>query len=104
MAKDKSKGKETKLSLETKDAAKIQDNAIKAKEAEAKDVPTFQPNEKEDPPPSTKTQSVRTYMFHLLGTYVNISCNWLILWQNVLYLYLGRSRMFLILQETKFQD
>ena len=27
-------------------------------------------------------------------------CNWLILWQNSLYLYLGRSRMCLILQET----
>ena len=27
-------------------------------------------------------------------------CNWLILWQNALYLYLGRSRMCLILQET----
>ena len=26
--------------------------------------------------------------------------NWLILWQNTLYLYLGRSRMCLILQET----
>ena len=73
-------------------------------EVEAKDVPTFQPSEKEDLPPSTKTQSVRTYVFHLLETYVNISCNWLILWQNALYLYLGRSRMFLILQETRFQD
>ena len=27
-------------------------------------------------------------------------CNWLILWQNALYLCLGRSRMCLILQET----
>ena len=27
-------------------------------------------------------------------------CNWLILWQNALYLYLGRFRMCLILQET----
>ena len=44
------------------------------------------------------------YVFHLLGTYVNILCNWLIFWQNVLYLYLGRSMMFLILQETRFQD
>ena len=43
-------------------------------------------------------------MFHLLGTYVNILCNWLILWQNALYLYLSRSRMFLILQEIRFQD
>ena len=47
---------------------------------------------------------VRTYVTHLLGTYVTILCNWLILWQNALYLYLGRSRMCLILQETLFQD
>ena len=40
---------------------------------------------------------VRTYVIHLLGTYVTILCNWLILWQNALYLYLGRSRMYLIL-------
>ena len=45
---------------------------------------------------------VRTYVIHLLGTYVTILCNWLILWQNVLYLYLSRSRMCLILQETLF--
>ena len=44
--------------------------------------------------------TVRTYVFHLLRTYVILLCNWLILWQNVLYLYLGRSRMCLILQET----
>ena len=43
---------------------------------------------------------VRTYVIHLLGTYVTILCNWLILWQNALYLYLDRSRMCLILQET----
>ena len=47
---------------------------------------------------------VRTYVTHLLGTYVTILCNWLILWQNALYLYLGRSRMCLILQENLFQD
>ena len=29
---------------------------------------------------------VRTYVIHLLGTYVTILCNWLILWQNALYL------------------
>ena len=51
-----------------------------------------------------KGEIVRTYVFHLLGTYVNILCNWLILWQNALYLYLDRSRMFLILQKTRFQD
>ena len=33
MAKDKDKGKDTKPSLETKDAFKIQDNIVKAKEA-----------------------------------------------------------------------
>ena len=40
MAKDKDK--ETKPSLETKDAVKMQDDAVKAKEAKAKDVPAFQ--------------------------------------------------------------
>ena len=40
-----------------------------------------------------KEEIVRTYVFHLLGTYVNILCNWLILWQNAFYLYLGRFRM-----------
>ena len=48
--------------------------------------------------------SVRIYVIHLLRTYVTILCNWLILWQHALYLYLGRSRMYLILQETVFQD
>ena len=43
-------------------------------------------------------------MIHLLGTYVTILYNWLILQQNALYLYLGRSRMRLILQETLFHD
>ena len=36
---------------------------------------------------------VRTYVFHLLGIYVTTLWNWLILWQNVLYLYLGRFKM-----------
>ena len=40
------------------------------------------------------------HVIHLLGTYATILCNWLIFWQNVLYLYLGRSSMCLILQET----
>ena len=57
MVKDKGKGKETKPSSETKDAAKIQDDAVKAKEAEAKDVLAFQSSKKEDPPPSARTQS-----------------------------------------------
>ena len=47
-----------------------------------------------------KGEIVRTYVSHLLRTYVTILCNWLILWRNTLYLYLGRSRMCLILQET----
>ena len=33
------------------------------------------------------------YMCFTLRTYVMILCNWLILWQNALYLYLGRFRM-----------
>ena len=40
-----------------------------------------------------KGEIVRTYVIHLIGTYVTILCNWLILWQNALYLYLGRFRM-----------
>ena len=36
---------------------------------------------------------VRTYVFHMLRTYVMILCNWLILWRNTLYLYLGRLMM-----------
>ena len=31
--------------------------------------------------------------FSCYRTYVMILCNWLILWQNALYLYLGRFRM-----------
>ena len=57
MAKNKDKGKETKPSSETKDAAKVQDDAVKVKEAEAKDVFAFQPSKKKDPCPSAKTQS-----------------------------------------------
>ena len=57
MAKDKGKGKETKPSSKTKDAAKILDNAVKTREAEAKDVPSFQLSKKEIPPPSPKTRS-----------------------------------------------
>ena len=51
-----------------------------------------------------KGEIVRSYVIQLLGTYVTILCNWLILWQNALYLYFGRFRMFLILQEARFQD
>ena len=46
---------------------------------------------------------VRTYVIHMLGTYVTNLCNWLIFWQNALYLYLGRSRMCLMFQGTRVQ-
>ena len=42
-----------------------------------------------------KGEIIKTYVFHMLRTYVMILCNWLILWQNALYLYLGRLRMYL---------
>ena len=48
MTKDKDKGKETKHSPETKDAVKFQDDTVKAKEAEAKDVLAFQSSKEED--------------------------------------------------------
>ena len=57
MAKDKGKGEETKPSSKIKDAAKAHDGAVKTKEAEAKDVPAFQPSKKEDPPSPAKAQS-----------------------------------------------
>ena len=57
MAKDKGEGKENKPSLEVKDAAKVQDNAVKAREAKAKNIPSSQPSKKEIPPSSVKTQS-----------------------------------------------
>ena len=57
MAKDAGEGKETKPSSEIKDAAKIQDNAVKAREAEAKDVPSSQLSKKEIFPPSVKTRN-----------------------------------------------
>ena len=66
MAKDKGKGKEAKPPSEAKDATKAKDAAkakdatIKAKEAEAK----------------SKEADICDLM---LGTYVNILCNWLIL-------------------------
>ena len=47
---------------------------------------------------------VRTYMIYLLGTYVTILYNLLIIWQNALYLYFGRSRMCLILQKTCYSS
>ena len=53
---------------------------------------------------SSLCKVVMTYVFLMLRTYVMILCNWLILWQNALYLYLGRLRMCLNLQETTFQN
>ena len=40
-----------------------------------------------------KGEIVRTYVFHMLRTYIMILFNLLILWQKALYLYLGRLRM-----------
>ena len=40
-----------------------------------------------------KGEIVKTYVFLMLRTYVMLLCNWLILWQNALYLYLDRLRM-----------
>ena len=40
----------------------------------------------EDSSSSSWLTGVMTYVIHLLGTYVTILCNWLILLQNVLYL------------------
>ena len=40
-----------------------------------------------------KGEMVRIYVFHMLRTYVMILWNWFILWQNALYLYLGRLKM-----------
>ena len=57
MAEDKGKGKETKPPSEIKVAAQILDDAVEAKKAEAKDVPTFQLSKKEDLSPSAKNQS-----------------------------------------------
>ena len=50
MAKDKGEGKENKPSSGIEDATKIQDNAIKAREAEAKGVSSSQPSKKEIAP------------------------------------------------------
>ena len=57
MAKDKSEGDGTKPSSKAEDVAKIQDDTVKAREAEAKDISSFQPSKKEVSLPSVKTQS-----------------------------------------------
>ena len=77
MAKDKGKGKETKPSSETKNAAKAQDDAIKEKEAEAKDAPAFEPSKKEDPPSLAKQSAdhIRFLVRQSLGfIWQHISC------------------------------
>ena len=43
--------------------------------------------------PVFKTMVLGHMCFSCYRTYVMILCNWLILWQNALYLYLGRLRM-----------
>ena len=67
MAKDKGEGEGTKPFLEAKDVAKIQDDTIKAREAEAKDISSFQPSKKEVSLPSAKTQS-RCRLHQIFGT------------------------------------
>ena len=57
MAKDKGEGKGTKLSSEAEDVAKIQDDTVKAREAETKDISSFQSSKKGVSLPSVKTQS-----------------------------------------------
>ena len=46
MAKDEGEGKRTKPSSKAEDVAKIQDGTIKAREAEAKDISSFQLSKK----------------------------------------------------------
>ena len=55
MAKDKCEDEGTKPSSEVEDVAKIQDDTVKAREAEAKDISSFQPSKKEVSLPSAKT-------------------------------------------------
>ena len=57
MAKDKGEGEGTKPSSEAEDIAKIQDDTVKTREAETKDISSFQPSKKEVSLPSAKTRS-----------------------------------------------
>ena len=57
MAKDKGEGEGTKPSSEAKGVAKIQDDIVKVREAEAKDIASFQPGKKEVSLPSAKIRS-----------------------------------------------
>ena len=61
MAKDKGEGEGegTKPSSEAEDVAKIQDDTIKAREAEAKGISSFEMSKDEVSLPSAKTQSRR---------------------------------------------
>ena len=59
MALDKGKGKGNKPLSGTKDAAQALDEAVEAKEANDKDVPSLQPSKKEGLPPSAKNRSKR---------------------------------------------
>ena len=83
MAKDKGEGGGTKPSLEDKGVTKIQNDTVKAREAEAKDISPLRPDKKEVSLPSAKIQSrYRSYQifgetkfgFHLAPcvTYVRI--------------------------------
>ena len=53
---------------------------------------------------SQESISVRTYVIHFLGTYVTILCNWLNPLTKHTLLVIGQIQLFLILQETVFQD
>ena len=57
MAKDKGEGEGTKPSSKAKGVTKIQDDIVKAREAEAKDISPSQPSEKEVSLPSAKIRS-----------------------------------------------
>ena len=67
MAKDKDKGEGTKPSLEAKDVTKVQDGTVKAREAKARDISSFQSIKKEVSLPSTKTRS-RCRSHQIFGT------------------------------------
>ena len=57
MAKDKGESEGTKPSSKAEDVTKIQNDTVKAREAEAKNISSFQPSKKEVSLPSAKTQN-----------------------------------------------
>ena len=57
MANDKGEGGGTKPSSEAKGVAKIQNDTVKAREAEAKDISPLRPDKKEVSLPSTKFEA-----------------------------------------------